>query len=116
TAKVSGHNIDDDCCARRLGPRVDCVGVLNQQIHALRLSTADLVRLFHQSAQFRVRDGAMHDHSFGKRELGGSDGPITAGHHKLLFEAKNLAKPIDSRWGVAIAKAWNDSRSPLIHP
>src|SRR5262245_60620191 len=78
-----------------LRPSIDSLRVVDDEICVLRLSTTDLIRLFHQTTELRLvlKNRPKHDHSVAKTQLGMCDRPVFARHNEILLKAKGMAQP-----------------------
>src|SRR5262249_16759434 len=97
TAVVFVLDLDGNLRSSGFRSSIDGVRVVDDEICALRLSTTDLIRLFHQTTELRLalENRPKHDHSVAKTQLGMCDRPVFARHNEILLKAKGLAQPFD---------------------
>src|SRR4029453_5094763 len=96
-----------------LRPRIQRVRVRNDDVRSLRLSIADLVRLFHQSIELGFFDRAAHDHAIAEAELSVGNGPAFTGDDDMLPKPEGSAEPLDCGLRMAIAKTGYPRRSSV---
>ncbi len=103
-------------CPLRLG--VMRIGVGDDNVAALRLRAADLVRLAHVSAERAVPvGGTQHDHAVavGQRQLRMDHAIVLAAGHQVLAEAESAAEPGDGAFRVAVAQRRDDAGGAVGH-
>src|SRR5262245_66111268 len=69
TAVIFLLDIQHDLGAASLRPRIERVGVRDDDVCALCLGSADFVRLLHQLAEFRLPNRSEHDHPVAEAQL-----------------------------------------------
>jgi hypothetical protein len=81
-------NLKEDFCPGRPGLLAVGIGIFHNQIAALRLGPADLVRLLHQPVQLGLADRPHENHDAAVRQVGIQNSAIRPGNDIALLKAK----------------------------
>jgi len=104
-------DVEDDLGAHRRRRRIVGVGVADDEIAALRLGAADLVRLLHELVEIRILHRPQHHHAVSERELRIGDGAVLVADDRILLEPERGGQPVDRPRQIPVAQRGHEAWS-----
>src|SRR5215831_11627968 len=103
SAVVVIADVHDDARTCSFGLVVVGIGIIDDEIAALRCGAADFIRLLHEPVEVGVADRPQHDHIVAERQKGIKYVPLATGNDMMPLKSESRAEPIDGGRHVAIA-------------